>query len=462
MTVLPDGPLVAWYGDDFTGASAVMEVLTFGGFPSVLFFDVPTPEQRARFGDLRGVGIAGDARARSPEWMERELPRVYEALRAVGAPVVHYKVCSTFDSAPHVGSIGKAADIALDGWDWSPAWVPMVVGAPAIGRWQAFGNLFARAGDGIHRLDRHPTMSVHPVTPMHEADVTRHLAAQTGRGVGLVDFVAFKTGDPEAALAAAAAASAVIALDVVDEETLAAAGALVWRHAERMFALGSQGLEYALVAHWRAAGLATATTPPPLLAAPRVAVVSGSCSPVTAEQIATAEAAGFTGIALDATAVVDDARWEGERARAVAAALSAIGEGHDPIVYTARGPRDPAVAGFRTAIEAAGADERVANERLGAGLGAILAEITRTAKLGRAAIAGGDTSSAAAKALGLIAVTAKAALAPGAALLQGHGDDPATDGIEIALKGGQMGQPDFFKQLRAGGQTAPGANGGKQ
>ena len=97
---LPDGPLLAWYGDDFTGASAVMEVMTFAGFPSVLFLDVPTPEQRARFGDLRGVGIAGDARARSPEWMERELPRVYAALRAVGAPVVHYKVCSTFDLKP--------------------------------------------------------------------------------------------------------------------------------------------------------------------------------------------------------------------------------------------------------------------------------------------------------------------------------------------------------------------------
>lgn len=53
-------------------------------------------------------------------------------------------------------------------------------------------------------------------------------------------------------------------------------------------------------------------------------------------------------------------------------------------------------------------------------------------------------------------------LAPGGALLQGHGDDPATDGIEIALKGGQMGPPDFFMQLRAGGQSGPGANGGQQ
>ena len=46
-----------------------------------------------------------------------------------------------------------------------------------------------------------------------------------------------------------------MALDVIDDETLVEAGRLVWEHGgERLFAIGSQGLEYALVAHWRAAG----------------------------------------------------------------------------------------------------------------------------------------------------------------------------------------------------------------
>ena len=79
-------------------------------------------------------------------------------------------------------------------------------------------------------------------------------------------------------------------------------------------------------------------------------------------------------------------------------------------------------------------------------------EIVRAAKLTRCAIAGGgDTSSHGARGLGLWAVTAESALAPGAAVLRGWSDDPATDGIEIALKGGQMGPPDFFDRLRAGG-----------
>ena len=43
MTGLPagNGPLIAWYGDDFTGSASVMEVLEFGGLPSVLFLQPP-------------------------------------------------------------------------------------------------------------------------------------------------------------------------------------------------------------------------------------------------------------------------------------------------------------------------------------------------------------------------------------------------------------------------------------
>ena len=47
----------------------------------------------------------------------------------------------------------------------------------------------------------------------------------------------------------------IIALDVVDDETLAEAGRLDWEsRGNRLFAIGSQGLEYALVAYWWASG----------------------------------------------------------------------------------------------------------------------------------------------------------------------------------------------------------------
>ena len=69
------------------------------------------------------------------------LPPVFHKLAALGAPIAHYKVCSTFDSAPQVGSIGRAIDLAIP--ILGGAWYPLVVAAPAIARYQAFGNLFA-------------------------------------------------------------------------------------------------------------------------------------------------------------------------------------------------------------------------------------------------------------------------------------------------------------------------------
>ena len=109
MTRLPEGLLVAWYGDDFTGSAAVMEVLTFAGLPSVLFLEVPTPEQLARFGSLRGIGIASTARAHGTAWMDAHLPAAFGTLAGLGAPVTHYKMCSTLELVAR-GRLDRAGD----------------------------------------------------------------------------------------------------------------------------------------------------------------------------------------------------------------------------------------------------------------------------------------------------------------------------------------------------------------
>ena len=53
--------------------------------------------------------------------------------------------------------------------------VPLVVGAPTLGRYCVFGNLFATSGvdPQPYRLDRHPSMSRHPVTPADESTVKK-------------------------------------------------------------------------------------------------------------------------------------------------------------------------------------------------------------------------------------------------------------------------------------------------
>lgn len=451
---LPDGVLLGYYGDDHTGASAVMEVLSFAGLPTVLFLAPPDEDDIAAFAGYRAIGIAGTARARDPGWMREHLPPVFSLLAGLGAPIIQYKVCSTFDSAPEIGSVGCAIDLAVP--ILGGAWHPLLVAAPPIGRCQAFGNLFATADGEWCRLDRHPTMARHPVTPMPEADIRLHLARQTARRIGLVDLLDLREGHADRRLEALRARGEdIVAIDALDEASLAAAGALIWRNrGRRLFAIGSQGIEYALVAHWRAAGLIPREAPVPApVPVARIAAISASCAPGTAAQIAHAEQAGFSAIAVDAARAVDAAAWERELDRVAVAAGAALAAGRSVIAHTARGPDDPAIGRTNAAIAASGETPVDVNARIGAGLGRLLDRVMREAGIGRGAVVGGDTSGHAAEAMGIRALTASAPIVPGAPLCRVHGASAAA--AELVFKGGQMGGPDFFQRVRNGGAARP-------
>ncbi len=448
-------PLLTFYGDDFTGSSAVMEVLSFAGVPTMLFMEPPEPDILSQYPDLQAIGVAGVARSKDPAWMNANLPPVFEAFKHFGAPVSHYKTCSTFDSSPEIGSIGAATDLGAD--ILGNGWIPLVVGAPAIRRYQAFGTLFAGAGAENYRLDRHPVMSRHPVTPMHEADLGRHLSRQTNLRVGVVDLAAIKAGQADAAVQRCLSDGAsILAIDVIDGETLAEAGRLIWRDgAESVFAVGSQGVEYALVAYWRAQGLiAEQTASPSLAPVEQMFAVSGSCAPTTANQIAYAEANGFKILEFDAAAATDPQRLAAELSRIQSDSLSQLSDGYDVLATTARGPDDPSLQRMAEAIDRSGAKAGDVNERLAAALGQLVSGIRKKTGLPRIAIGGGDTSGHALTALGAEALSAVAPLAPGAPVCRLHTRaDASIDGLEVTLKGGQMGAPDFFLQAKGGPQT---------
>jgi len=450
----PDGPLLAYYGDDFTGSTDAMEAMTAAGVPTVLFLATPSADMLARFPHARCIGIAGSSRGRSPAWMDAELPKAFAALAALGAPILHYKVCSTFDSSPAIGSIGRAIELgtrAMPG-----RWSPTIVGAPRLRRYQVFGNLFA-AVDGVgYRLDRHPTMSRHPVTPMGESDLRRHLAAQTTRRIELIDMLQLRQGTAAQRAAALAGDDVpVVLIDVLDEETLAAAGRLVWQQrGNGLFSASSSGLQYALAAHWRELGLLPKEPSLPQRSEVNlIAVVSGSCSPVTAAQIAWARANGFRTERLRLPDALDERTREVEVERVVTIAAQALQQGTSPLIFSAEGPDDETVTRFDQLAHEAGLARHEAARRVGATLAEVMKRLLERARPMRIVVAGGDSSGEVASALDIEALTVTAGLSPGAPLCRAWSTNPDRDGLEIVLKGGQIGQADFFGLARLAGRS---------
>jgi len=448
-TLWPEGLLLTYYGDDFTGSTDVMQAFTAAGVPTVLFLEMPRETDLERFKDARCIGLAGQSRGKSPEWMRKELPVVFQRLKALGAPLLQYKVCSTFDSSPSVGSIGQAMELGLH--NFQSTWSPMVVGAPQLKRFQVFGHLFATDKGVVHRLDRHPTMSRHPVTPMMEADLRQHLAQQTPRRIGLIDLAQIAEGQAQAQLDSSQGQDQpVIMIDVADERSQVEAGRLIWQNrGHGLFSASSSGLQYALTAFWRSQGQIPDTPAlPARTTASCIAVVSGSCSPVSGEQIQWARDHGFLTCRLDISRCLDVTRQQAEVTRLVGMAVTAIEQGVSPLVFSAEGPDDPAVQSFEELATSAKLSRSDASERVGDALAEIMRQVLDQTRIRRIVVAGGDSSGKVGSHLGLRALTVLAGLVPGVPLCRAWSDDPLRDGLEVVFKGGQLGGADFYALVR--------------
>jgi 3-oxoisoapionate kinase len=434
MIPLPaDRPIFSYYGDDFTGSTDALEALALNGIPAVLFLAMPEARVLQSFSEYRAIGLAGDSRSQSPEWMSRHLPAIFGWLRGLGAPICQYKVCSTFDSSPQTGSIGRALEIGRE--VFQTPYIPIVVGAPHLKRYVVFGNLFAASGDTVYRIDRHPTMECHPVTPMDESDLRLHLARQTSRKMALLDILSLLRSDADACLNRILSASPdAVIFDGIDERSLRETGRLIWsaQLPRPTFAVGSSGFTHGLIDYWRSAGL-IAAPPAPGKARPadRVIVISGSCSPVTERQIRWAIQHGFAGVSLDAGELTRTDGQSSSWTSSLGKALSELGQGRSVVLYSALG--------------SAGIHDGVRREHLASRMGTLLRELLRQSGVKRAVIAGGDTSSHAGRQLGVHALTLSAPLEPGAPLCRVHSDDADLAGVELVFKGGQVGPDNFFE-----------------
>ncbi|KAA0892872.1 four-carbon acid sugar kinase family protein [Pusillimonas sp. ANT_WB101] len=457
---------LAFYADDFTGATDTLATLARQGQRAMLFLRVPSDQELAHAGPLDCVGIAGAARSMQNQDQTAELEAVAAYLKGTGAPVIHYKTCSTFDSSAQVGSIGLAVRVLRKNLK-TGGFTPIVGGQPNLGRYCVFSNLFAafQTGAEAFRIDRHPTMSCHPVTPMGEADLRHHLAEQGLAEISAVQYPSYEKSDEaldEQVDAAITQGPDGVLFDVACPAHLPVIGRQIWQRALRSqtLAVGPSSVAQALLAHWQAMApegaarvspeedgqlLGSSCANAPSLGAASdqnqtaqgaetagpVLVLSGSMSPLTARQIEVATSY------LHIPIPVADLLGAGSQARAgiVKRIKQGLQAGRNVLAHLVH------------AEQASSADQAVDPATLARASGSLLAEVLQTQRPARLGLAGGDTSSLAILSLDVWGLTYIGQIDPGVALCRLHSNQASLDGLDVMLKGGQMGSLGVFEKL---------------
>jgi 3-oxoisoapionate kinase len=278
---------------------------------------------------------------------------------------------------------------------------------------------------------------------MHEADLRLHLRAQGVEDVVSIDWRVHAQGEEELDACVSRAlqgAPDALLFDVQDNTHLREIGRVMRDHAARqpLLAVGASSVAQAWVVADAARARPQREADERLeLARGPVFVLAGSLSPRTEVQIE--GAVSYLRIPLDPDLMIDGCNnneYLNAQIETIAAALT---QGRHVLAYTERTRSERASTGEGNSLALA--------------CGTLLAGVLRCAPVRRVGVAGGDTSSFAVRALDAWALSYRATLAPGVAVCRLHADDERLDGVELMLKGGQMGEADLFERLLLGQST---------
>lgn len=397
--------------DDFTGATDVAVAFRRGGLRTLLFFGIP-PETEA-LPPHDAIVIALKSRAIPVADAVSSSLDALRWLRNRQAEQIYFKYCSTFDSTPR-GNIGPVLD-ALSR-TLPPGRVVMTPSSPEHGRTQYQGHLFV--GDTL--LAESP-MRDHPATPMTDSHLPRLLRAQTDTPVALITHDVVRRGET-AVREAADGKTGYVLVDALTEDDLRLLGRIVM---DSPLVAGAAGLAAGLAA---ARASATPLVTEARTPTGRAAVLSGSCSARTLEQVAVMTRLGRPSHRLDPVATPDpDALAAG--ALAWYDSLTDVGA---PLIYSSSSPAD-----LKRTQEELGVARSA--EILEKATGLIAIGLVERG-VGRLIAAGGETSGAIVTALGVRGGVIGAEAAPGVPWIHPVGDGhPA-----LLLKSGNFGHPDLL------------------
>ncbi len=136
---------------------------------------------------------------------------------------------------------------------------------------------------------------------------------------------------------------------------------------------------------------------------------------------------------------------------AQAQALSALVAGHSLIVYTALGPDDASLGETRTLMKRYELTSEGFAKIVGHAFGRLMQRAVEDAGVRRLLVAGGDTSGYTMHGLDAYAIEIESNFVVAGALCRLCSTNPNVEGVQIMLKGGQVGGEDLFEAVRMGG-----------
>lgn len=429
--------LLGCIADDFTGATDLANNLVREGMRTVQVVGVPgevaapvpgAPVSQAAAAEslvdptsVDAIVVALKSRTAPVAEAVAESRAALAWLRANGCQRFFFKYCSTFDSTPE-GNIGPVAEALMQDLD-----TDFAIAAPAFpttGRTVYQGLLFV---NGVPLNES--GMQDHPLTPMTDSNLVRWLAAQSESQVGLIPYEAIEKGahavrQLKDALRESGKRLAVV--DTLKDEHLMTLGEAL---ADSPLITGGSGIALGLPGAYRAAGLIEQQNDASALGhfGGYTAIVSGSCSVRTREQVA-AFAEMSPARQLDPKAVADNIDREVQAALEWATPQLSQGP---VLIYSTAEP--DAVAAAQAAFGRAQAGELLETALARISQGLVEAGVKRLV------VAGGETSGAVVSALRIQALRIGAQIDPGVPWT-------ACDarGLALALKSGNFGNVDFF------------------
>jgi uncharacterized protein YgbK (DUF1537 family) len=287
------------------------------------------------------------------------------------------------------------------------------------------GHLFV--GD---RLLSESGMENHPLTPMTDSDLVRVLQSQCTDPVGLINYACVSQGSDaiDAQIQALRSESTRIAIvDAISNQDLIEIGRAV---RSLPLVTGGSGIALGLPQNFALPAAHNAQTLPP--AQGSRAIIAGSCSQATQQQVAHFLATGKPSLRLDPLNLVQDRT---EISRAID--WSNAHAGQDPIlIYSTATPDQVKSAQAQIGIAEAG---HLIEQALGAIAQGLIAQGIR-----QLVIAGGETSGACVQALGITRLRIGPQIDPGVPWCFASASNGLRADLHIALKSGNFGAPDFF------------------